>query len=76
MSNEKNNRISRLITVVIAIFILSFLYSLIDNYPNYNSAFDFGKSTGEMFGHMLKILGMIVLMTLTFRCFKSVLLKE
>jgi len=75
MSIEKKSKISRLITVVLAIFFLSFLYSLIDNYPNYNSAFDFGKSTGEMFGHMLKILGMIILMALTFRCFKSVLLK-
>ncbi|MCZ4694604.1 hypothetical protein DWB61_06080 [Ancylomarina euxinus] len=75
-SKETNNRISRLVNVVFALFILSIIYSLIDNYPNYNSAFAFGRSTGEMFGRLLKILGTIVLLALTVRSFKSVLLKE
>ena len=75
-SNETNSKISRLVSVVFALFILSFIYSLVDNYPNYNSAFDFGRSTGEMFGHLLKILGTIVLLALTVRSVKSVLLKE
>ncbi|RZT95737.1 hypothetical protein EV201_0362 [Ancylomarina subtilis] len=76
LSNETNSKISRLVSVVFALFILSFIYSLVDNYPNYNSAFDFGRSTGAMFGHLLKILGTIVLLALSVRSVKTVLLKE
>jgi len=75
-SIETNNRISRLVNVVFALFIFSFIYSLIDNYPTYYSAYELGRSIGEMFGHLLKILGSIVFLTLTVRSFKSLLLKE
>ncbi len=75
MSNEKNSKVLRLVIIVIAIFFLSFLYTLIDNYPNYDSVFDFGKSTGQVFGQMLKILGLLGLIVLSFRYFKKELLK-
>ncbi|RXQ95814.1 hypothetical protein EO244_05760 [Ancylomarina salipaludis] len=74
-SIETNNRISRLVNVVFALFIFSFIYSLIDNYPTYQSAFELGRSTGQMFGYLLKILGSIVFLALTVRSFKSLLLK-
>jgi hypothetical protein len=66
-----NNKTKKFIIVIITVFILSFIYTIIDIYPTYNSAFDLGYSTGLIFGHMIKILGMLGLIILACKYFKK-----
>ena len=55
-----------------AVIILSFIYGLIDIYPNYSSVHDLGYSMGVMFGNMFKILGTLSLFILGYRKFTSI----
>ena len=66
-----NNKIWNLVIVIIAVFLLSFIYALIDHYPIYSSSYDIGKSTGLVFKQMIKILGMLGLIILVIRFYKK-----
>ena len=50
---------TQIIKIIALIFIVSNIYTLTAMYPNYDSSFDLGLSTGTAFGHALKILGAI-----------------
>ena len=49
----------RLIITMIALFVLSFIFTLTDSYPSHNPAFELGYSSGQMFRNILKILGVL-----------------
>lgn len=56
---ETKSKIKKIVYLFIAIFALSVVFTLIDEYPFRNSAYDLGKSTGIVFRHMLKNFGFL-----------------
>jgi len=65
----KDSKLVRFSLFIIAIFVISVIFTIIDN-SSYTSAFEAGKATGETMRHFLKIsftLGLIVLMYRLFR---------
>lgn len=66
----ESSKIKRLILLIIAVFIISLIFTLIDTYPWDLSSYDLGKSTGLMMRHLLKVLVMLGLMTVIIRTFK------
>lgn len=57
---------------VVIILILSIIFTLIDIYPNYNSAYDLGYSSGVMFKNMLKTSFTLALFFFAYNKFKKV----
>jgi 1,4-dihydroxy-2-naphthoate octaprenyltransferase len=64
-------KITRAIIFLFALFVLALTFTLIENYPTFHSAYDYGYYTGVIFRHMLKILGSLALFILAFRLFKK-----
>lgn len=67
----ESSKITKMIIVLITVFILSFIYAVIDSFPTFSSAYDLGKTTGQTFKNMIKILGMLGLVVFVFRYFKK-----
>ena len=65
------NKTKNLILFILCVFILSLIYTIIDNHTNYNSAYTFGYSTGQNFRYILKIFGTLALIVFAFRGFKT-----
>ncbi len=62
--------------VMVSLFGLSLIHAISNTYPNFNSAFELGKTTGLMFQRMIKILGMVGFIFLGLQSFKrNILLK-
>lgn len=70
MTHKNKRTLLTIVIVIAALFVLSFFYTLIKNYPNLESAYDMGYSTGLLFGRVLKVVaipGLIVLALVYFR---------
>jgi len=65
------SKILRFTGVLFTLFLLSAIYTIIDGYSSFNSAYDLGFATGLFFGNLLKILGVLALVVLAFRYFKE-----
>lgn len=65
------SKVTKAIILLIALFILSFIFAIVDSYPNYSSAYDLGYITGAMIKQLVKILGIFGLVVLAFRFFKK-----
>lgn len=66
-----NSKLKKAIILLIASFVLSFIFAIVDSYPNYSSAYDLGVLTGEMLKHLAKILAVLGLGALVFVFFKK-----
>ena len=64
-------KIERGIILFIALLLLAILFAIIENYPTQLSPYDFGVKTGVVLRHMLKLVGMLALISLAFRLFKK-----
>ena len=53
--NKRN--LKQVFIILALIFAISFVYSLIATYPNYDSSYDIGYSTGNIFRDTLKFIG-------------------
>lgn len=73
----KDNKIKRLVSLILSVFLISLIFTLIDSYPWNKSAYDLGHSTGLMMRHLIEILamfGMMILIVNTFKIEKLILL--
>jgi hypothetical protein len=68
MKNENGIRLFKVISVML---IISIIYSLATMYPNYGSSFDMGLSAGLVFGHAIKVLGTIGLVSYGIRTIRK-----
>ena len=67
----KNNKTTQRILFIITILILSIIFTIIDIYPTFESAYDFGHSTGVMFKNMLKISVVVFISFFLFKKLKN-----
>jgi TRAP-type mannitol/chloroaromatic compound transport system permease small subunit len=65
------NRVAKIALFLLVIFIFSFVFAVIDNgYENF-SAYELGRTTGQMMKYFLKNLGTLALIVLAYRLFKE-----
>jgi hypothetical protein len=55
---------------ILCVFIISLIYTLVDNQTNYESGYTFGYSAGKNFRHFIKIFGSLGLILLVYRDLK------
>ena len=65
-----SSKIKSGILVIMTIFVVSFIFTLIDTYPWNMSSYDLGKSTGQVFRHLFQVVIMLALMVVVIRNFQ------
>ena len=56
---------------ILCVFVISLIYTFMDNQTNYESGFTFGYSAGRNFRHFIEIFGSLGLMFLAYEAFKG-----
>jgi hypothetical protein len=66
----KENMITKVLVLIIVVFIFSFVISVVDNGTGF-SAYKLGYATGKMMKYFLRNLGLLGLIVLTIEAFKK-----
>lgn len=64
-------KFKNLMIFLLCMFIISVIYTVIDNHTNHSSAYTLGYSTGINFRHVIKLFGSLALILLAYRKFKT-----
>jgi hypothetical protein len=67
----ENSKIKKMILMIALILLISFIYTMVDTYPWKISTYNIGRYTGIMFKHLIKVLGLIVLIVLFIKNYKK-----
>jgi len=65
-----SSKIKAVILMIMTIFVVSFIFTLIDTYPWNMSSYDLGESTGQLFRHLFQVVIMLALMVVVIRNFQ------
>jgi hypothetical protein len=67
----KENKLVRFALFILAIFVISLLFTLLDGGLSSSSSFEAGKAVGQTMKHFMRIAGILALIVLMFRLFKE-----
>jgi len=67
----KESKFARFALFIFIMFVISLVFTLIDNGCSYTSSFEAGKAVGQTMRHFLRIAGMLALIILMYRLFKK-----
>ena len=66
-----NIKILKFIILMFILFVLSFIYAVINKYPHLGPSYELGKLTAVRFKYLFKILGFVAMLILIYRFFKK-----